>query len=305
MGMCQRDEVVVDFNLNNMPELPEVETVRVQLWNKLKGKVVKNAKIFHPKSVAGEESFAKKLKGRKLEDIGRIGKLLIFKFSNHTDLYMLGHLKMTGQFFVTDKAGKLVGGGGHTLGATTKELPDRHTRVAIFFQDGTTLYFNDMRLFGYLKLADQTGMEAAKSRFGPEPISDNFDHKYFQSGLTKRGSSIKAVLLDQTFVAGLGNIYVDETLFRAKVLPQRLANSLDKKETTQVAKHADAVLKEAILLGGTTFQHFADTDGTKGGFKNKLRVFGRQGQECLRCKAIIVKTRVAGRGTHFCPSCQK
>ncbi len=288
-----------------MPELPEVETVRVQLWNKLKGKTVSEAKVFHPKSVAGEKAFAKKLKGRKLQSIDRIGKLLIFKFSNTTDLYLLGHLKMTGQFFVTDKSGRLVGGGGHTLSVGIKELPDRHTRVAIYFDDGTTLYFNDMRLFGYLKLTDRAGMEVAKSRFGPEPISEDFDREYFLAGLQRRGSSIKATLLDQTFVAGLGNIYVDEALFRTKILPTRLAKSLSKSEVMLLAKNADKVMKEAILLGGTTFQHFADTEGTKGGFKDKLRVFGRQGQKCVRCKTIIVKTRVAGRGTHFCPTCQK
>lgn len=287
-----------------MPELPEVETVRVQLWKKLKGKKIKTVEAFHPKSIRNDTSFSKKLKGEEIKSIDRVGKLMIFSFTNNKDLFMLAHLKMTGQFFVTDKKGKVVAGGGHTM-SNVRTLPDRHTRIGIYFGDGARLYFNDMRLFGYLKLASKKEMEAAKSRFGPEPIKDDFDKESFFNGLGRKGGPIKAVLLDQTFIAGLGNIYVDEALFRAKVLPTRPAKSLTRKEALALAKHAGEVMIESIELGGTTFQHFADTEGEKGGFKDKLRVFGRQGQKCVRCKTVIKKSRVAGRGTHYCEHCQK
>lgn len=288
-----------------MPELPEVETVRVQLLRKLKGKTVKEVEIFHQKSVGNDKEFSKKLRGLKLSNIDRVGKLMIFSFVSKKDIFMLGHLKMTGQFFVTNKRGEVLVGGGHSVSAALNKLPDRHTRVGIYFNDGTKLYFNDMRLFGYLKLADKTETEVIKSKFGPEPINPEFDKDKFFAGLSRKSSPIKAVLLDQTFVAGLGNIYVDEALFRAKILPTRSASSLSKREAELLAKHSGAVMLESIALGGTTFQHFKNTEGEKGGFKSKLRVFGRQGQKCLRCKATVKKSRVAGRGTHFCENCQK
>ncbi|MCB9818980.1 bifunctional DNA-formamidopyrimidine glycosylase/DNA-(apurinic or apyrimidinic site) lyase [Candidatus Nomurabacteria bacterium] len=289
-----------------MPELPEVETVRVQLWNKLKGKKISAVDILHPKSVSRDSSFADRLIGLKISDIDRIGKLLIFKFSGQKNLFMLAHLKMTGQFFFTDKAGRLSGGGGHTAThRDTAKFPGRHTRVAIHFVGGSTLYFNDMRLFGYLRLTDEEGLSATMLKFGPEPIADNFSTEDFMSRLAKKNALIKAVLLDQSFVAGLGNIYVDEALFKAKIRPDRRANTLKKSESARLAKASKEVLEEAIKNGGTTFQSFADTDGQAGGHSSHLLVFARQGLPCYRCKSIIEKTKVAGRGTHFCPKCQK
>lgn len=289
-----------------MPELPEVETVRVQLWNKIKGKKISAVDILHPKSVNRDSSFADRLIGLKISDIDRIGKLLIFKFSGQKNLFMLGHLKMTGQFFFTDKTGKLSGGGGHTMShQDTAKFPGRHTRVAIHFANGSSLYFNDMRLFGYLRLTDEEGLGATMLKFGPEPIADDFDTNDFVTKLTKKNALVKAVLLDQTFVAGLGNIYVDEALFKAKIRPDRRANTLSKSEAARLAQAAREVLVEAIKNGGTTFQSFADTEGQTGGHSRHLLVFARQGLPCYKCKSIIEKTRVAGRGTHFCPICQK
>lgn len=289
-----------------MPELPEVETVRVQLWSKLKGKKISAVDILHPKSVSRDSSFADRLICLKISDIDRIGKLLIFKFSGQKNLFMLAHLKMTGQFFYTDKSGKLSGGGGHTAShRDTAKFPGRHTRAAIHFVSGDSLYFNDMRLFGYLRLTDKEGLSATMLKFGPEPIADNFDTKDFIVKLTKKTALIKAVLLDQSFVAGLGNIYVDEALFKAKIRPDRRANTLSKTESTRLAKASKEVLEEAIKNGGTTFQSFADTEGSAGGHSRHLLVFARNGLPCYKCKTIIEKTRVAGRGTHLCSKCQK
>ena len=288
-----------------MPELPEVETVRLQLLHKVVSKTISAVEIHNPKTTGLDKNFAKKLAGQTIDYIDRIGKLLIFSFQSQNDLYLLAHLKMTGHFFFVDKVGE-VAGGGHSLSKNDmKDLPNNHTRVSLYFTDDTSLHFNDMRKFGYLKLTDQLQMEVAKSRFGQEPIADKFDLKNFTDVLARRKTSIKATLLDQTFVAGLGNIYVDETLWKAGVLPTRLSNTITKAEAKDIAKHAKTILNKAISVGGTTFQHFADTDGNIGNYTNYLKVFGKQNTPCHRCGNIIEKTRVAGRGTHFCPLCQK
>lgn len=288
-----------------MPELPEVETVRVQLWKKLQGKTIAKIEVFHDKTVGDPSVFKRKLRGLTIKDIDRIGKLLIFSFSEKDSLFMLSHLKMTGQFFFIDNKGRLVGGG-HSLSATdTDKFPGRHTRVAFHLNDQSVLYFNDMRLFGYLKITDKEGLLSAKSHYGPEPIDANFDIEKFTDSLRKKKKVVKAALLDQTFVAGLGNIYVDEALFLAGVRPQRRADRLTKKEATLIGQSAKKVLQEAITHGGTTFQHFLDAEGNMGNHSQYLQVFGRQGQKCPRCGGTIKKTRVAGRGTHYCPDCQK
>ena len=187
----------------------------------------------------------------------------------------------------------------------SRELPGRHTRSAFYFTDGSSLYFNDMRLFGYTKLANANEVMKAKTGYGPEPIDPEFDCQWFVTEVRKRKALIKAVLLDQKFVAGLGNIYVDEALWRAKVRPTRRANTLTKTEAGRLCKEAGAVMIEAIAVGGTTFKDFTHTDGEQGNFSNYLQVYGRQGSDCSRCGTIIEKIRVAGRGTHYCPGCQK
>lgn len=286
-----------------MPELPEVETVRLQLKHKVVGKTIASVKVYHPKTIGYDKTLGRKLKTKEIADIDRVGKLLIFSFKNESNLFMLAHLKMTGQFFYV--AGKETIGGGHSMTLSDCELPGKHTRVAFHFSDNTSLFFNDMRLFGYNKLATAQEVTEARKGFGPEPIDHEFDIDRFVSIVRTRKSPIKAVLLDQSFVAGLGNIYVDEALWRAKVQPVRLANTLTKKEAVAIAKASGDVMRESIIVGGTTFQHFVDTGGDNGNFTDYLKVFGKQGTPCPRCKKLIVKIRCAGRGTHYCPGCQK
>lgn len=286
-----------------MPELPEVETVRIQLRNAIVGKTISGVEVFHSKSVGHDERVEDALVGKTIADIDRVGKLMIFSFVGESDLFLLAHLKMTGQFFVV--AHDEVSGGGHSMTESDiKDLPGRHTRLAFYFTNGTALYFNDMRLFGYVRRVNKTQMQQARNHFGPEPIADDFDVEWFVATLTKRSALIKAVLLDQTFVAGLGNIYVDEALWRAKVLPMRRANTLSTEEAAAVAAAANAVLTESIAVNGTTFQHFRDVEGERGNFTQYLQVFGKQGTACSRCGTIIQKTKTAGRGTHYCPGCQ-
>lgn len=288
-----------------MPELPEVETVRLQLLRKVVGKEIARVEIFHPKTVEHNTNFAKHLKGKTIEHINRIGKLLIVSFVNEKDFFLLAHLKMTGQFFYVDHKNTITGGGHSMTKADTRELPGRHTRVAFTFTDESHLYFNDMRLFGYTALANAARVTLARSGFGPEPIDPNFDMTWFVTALRKKKALVKAALLDQSFIAGLGNIYVDEALWRAKVRPTRRGSTLTKAEAALLGKAAGEVMNEAILVGGTTFQHFADTEGDAGNFTNYLNVFGKQGTPCPRCGTEIKKIRAAGRGTHYCPGCQK
>jgi formamidopyrimidine-DNA glycosylase len=287
-----------------MPELPEVETVRRQLEKKVVGKTIDTVEVFHDKTVAYDESIEDRLKGKTIIGIDRIGKLMIFAFAQENDLYLLAHLKMTGQFFFVDTSG--VDGGGHSMTeADIRDLPNKHTRVAFYFSDHTSLFFNDMRLFGYTKLADAKGVELARTAFGPEPIHPEFDCDWFVEKLRKRKTPVKAALLDQSFIAGLGNIYVDEALWRAGIRPTRRADRVTKKEATALCASAGDVMNESIAVGGTTFQHFVDTGGDNGNFTDYLKVFGKQGTACERCGETIKKIRCAGRGTHFCPGCQK
>lgn len=287
-----------------MPELPEVETVRIQLQRKVVGKKISSVEVFHDKTVVHNEQIEDVLRGKTIFDIDRIGKLLIFSFQNEDDLFLLAHLKMTGQFFYVDAEGAVVGGG-HSMTAADMDLPTKHTRVAFHFTDHTSLYFNDMRLFGYTKVVNRTEMERARAKFGPEPISDTFDCGWFADRLRKRKTAVKAALLDQSFIAGLGNIYVDEALWRAGVRPTRRADRVTKKEAAALCAAAGAVMKESIAVGGTTFQHFKDTGGENGNFTDYLKVFGQHGTLCKRCGGTIKKIRCAGRGTHYCPGCQR
>jgi len=286
-----------------MPELPEVETVRLQLLHRLKGRMITDVSVHHEKSTANNPNFTALATGKTINHIDRVGKLMIFNFVDETDFYLLAHLKMTGQFLFLDPQGN-IGGGGHSLSPTNTHLPNRHTRIAFTFDNGLRLFFNDMRLFGYVKIA--TGDEVAKARrqFGPEPIHANFNITHFTKGLRRRKTTIKAVLLDQSFVAGLGNIYVDETLFTAKVRPTRRANRVTRKEAEAIAAASSDIMNASIRVGGTTFQHFVDTGGDNGNYTDYLQVFGKQGTPCPRCGTLIRKIRCASRGTHYCPECQ-
>lgn len=286
-----------------MPELPEVETVRMQLRRKVVGKIIDSIEVFHDKSVNYDSTIEDKLKGKIISDIDRVGKLMIFSFKNEKDLFLLAHLKMTGQFFYVDDED--VTGGGHSMTAADMDLPMKHTRVGFHFDDHTSLYFNDMRLFGYTKLANAQEVEIARSKFGPEPTNPDFDCDWFAEKLKARRTPIKAALLNQSFIAGLGNIYVDEALWRAGVRPTRRADKLTKKESSLLCKASGDVMNESIEVGGTTFQSFKDTEGETGNFKQYLKIFGKQGAKCERCGGTIKKIRVAGRGTHYCPKCQK
>ena len=287
----------------SMPELPEVETVRAQLQGVLIGKTIKTVQVRHQKTVGRDRFISKRLAGQTITNIDRFGKLLIFSFRNQDDLFLLIHLKMTGQLLYRASGGRLAGGG-HRIADKDLILPNPHTRVIFHFTDDSALYFNDMRLFGYVKRADLALVTKVKSTLGPELIDPKFDVGWFIETLRRRRVVVKAALLDQSFVAGLGNIYVDEALWQARVRPTKRSNRLTKAEGKAIYKAASSVMKQSIKMGGTTFRNFVDVTGKQGNFSHYLEVFGRPGQVCSRCGGLIKKIRSAGRGTHYCPQCQ-
>lgn len=286
-----------------MPELPEVETVRRDLQKHIIKKQIDRVVLSHTKVIrASHRQLKKILVGNSIVDIERVGKLLIFRLK-HGKMSMLIHLKMTGQLIYRDAVRVIAGG--HSLSESIQDLPNTHTRVIIYFSDGSQVYFNDMRLFAYLAFANEKELSEIKQTYGIEPGSSTFTKEAFQDIFVRRSAPVKAILLNQRLIAGVGNIYADEACFLAHIRPMRRANTLTKTEIDQLWKATDKVIRLGIEKRGTTFNHFVDGDGNKGGFLPFLRVYGRAGEPCKKCKTLIVKTHSAGRGTHYCPMCQK
>ncbi len=185
-------------------------------------------------------------------------------------------------------------------------VPNKFTRVLFDFKDGAKLYFNDIRKFGWIKSVTAEEFKKIDEQTGLEPFDKAFSLTFFKNMLSRRGRApIKAALLDQTRLVGLGNIYVDEVLFRSKIQPARRIESLTSAEVKRIWQSIPVILNHSIRQRGTTFSNFLDPDGLRGNFMNHLKVYGRQGRPCAVCGRLIHKTRVAGRGTHFCPHCQK
>jgi len=308
-----------------MPELPEVETIRRDLAAHLLGRSIKSIHIFSSKTASHSAAFFKKaLIGRNFSEINRRGKLLIFKLApsrltpaRQPD-YLLIHLKMTGQLIYLNHDKRLAGG--HSLtpakgGAASfptsfaasvgGELPNKHTRAWIDFGRQGRLFFNDLRKFGYLKLINQPELaRLLQNNYGPEPLTSAFSLSFLSGVVKNRKTKIKALLLNQKIIAGLGNIYVDEVLFAARIKPSRPAGSLKPVEIKDLYAAINKIIKLAIKHRGTTFNNYVDSQGQKGNFSRLLKVYGRRQEKCLRCGREIIKKKIAGRGTHYCANCQ-
>jgi formamidopyrimidine-DNA glycosylase len=286
-----------------MPELPEVETVRRGLHDLIIGRKVVAAQHDTPKSFPNaSRDVAEFLIGAKITDVRRRAKVLMIDLS--TAYTVIIHLKMTGQLVFR---GESIFGAGHPNGSLIGELPDRSTRVTLTFSDGSHLYFNDQRKFGWMKLMPT--LEVPNSSFmqkvGPEPLEDDFTPQAFAVRFARRArTSIKAALLDQTVIAGVGNIYADESLWGAKIHPLRLVNTITPDEFTTLYTELRAVMNLAIEKGGSTDKNYVNAEGKRGSYMDFARVFRREGKACPRCGTIIIKFKAAGRGTHVCPHCQ-
>ena len=287
-----------------MPELPEVETVRRGLGLLIVGRTV--AKVSHdtPKSFPNAPDEVQEfLVGATISEIRRRAKVLMIDLdSGHT---LVIHLKMTGQLVYR---GDEVFGAGHPNDSLVGELPDRSTRVTVEFTDGSRLYFNDQRKFGWMRLYPTVEVPFIDfmQKVGPEPLEDDLTDELFISRIRRRnGTTIKAALLDQTVIAGVGNIYADESLWGAKLHPARRVRDVSDVQLSELLKELRYVLELAIEKGGSTDKNYVNAEGKRGSYIDFARVFRREGKNCPRHPEVeIQKLRVAGRGTHVCPVCQ-
>ncbi|MBT2638518.1 DNA-formamidopyrimidine glycosylase [Bacillus sp. ISL-39] len=274
-----------------MPELPEVETVRRTLEVLTIGKEIKEVSVFWPKMIKTPdevEQFNDALKGQTIKEVGRRGKFLIL----YTEYFALvSHLRMEGKYGVFN----------------AEEPVEKHTHVIFHFTDGTQLRYKDVRKFGTMHLYEK-GKEFETqplADLGPEPFSEDFTVEWLSEKLKKTNRKIKPALLDQKILVGLGNIYVDEALFRAKIHPERIANSLSPEEEAVLYREIVSTLSEAVEKGGSTIRSYVNSQGQIGMFQLQLYAYGRRGEPCKVCGTPLEKTVVGGRGTHYCPSCQK
>lgn len=274
-----------------MPELPEVETIRISLQDKLKGKTFVGVEVFLDKMVKGIglEKLETTLNGKKIIRIDRRGKYLIIHLTG--GLAMIIHLRMTGQL----------------LYCLPEQEKAKHTHVVFHLSDMKQLRFVDQRQFGKVQVVRLKELEnvSGLKNLGIEPLSKDFTREFFKKALRNKRSKIKPLLLDQTFIAGIGNIYADEALFRAMINPERVASALNPREVSRLYVVIKEVLQEGIENNGTSIKDYIDGDGKKGTNQSNLRVYGRDGQPCVKCGIIIQRKTIGGRSSHFCPKCQK
>lgn len=287
-----------------MPELPEVETVRMGLQRLIVGKTISDVSFDWPKGFPNAKNDVDAfLVGSKIIEVRRRAKVLLIDLSSRYSLVI--HLKMTGQLVFR---GEEQFGAGHPNESLVGELPDKSTRVTFTFSDGSHLYFNDQRKFGWVRLMPKTEVENLDffKKVGPEPLSDLFTPEVFELRMQRRkNSGVKAVLLDQTVLAGIGNIYADEALWGAKIHPETKVQNISKSKMKLLHSEIQYVLRLSIEKGGSTDRNYVNAEGKKGSYIDFAKVFRREKLPCPRCGTIIIKTRVAGRGTHTCPKCQK
>lgn len=289
-----------------MPELPEVETVRRGLHELIIGRTISSVReLDSPKSFPNTKNDTKEFFiGAEVTGVRRRAKVLLIDLSSQYTLVV--HLKMTGQLVF--RAKEVAFGAGHPNKSLTGELPDRSTRVEIGFSDGSYLYFNDQRKFGWMKLYPTIEVPNINfmQKVGPEPLEDDFTSVDFIQRIRRRnGTTVKAAILDQTVLAGVGNIYADESLWGAKIHPATRVKDLSNNQLAELLKEIKDVMTLAIEKGGSTDRNYVNAEGKRGNYMSFARVFRREGQECPRHPGVIIeKTRVAGRGTHICPICQ-
>lgn len=273
-----------------MPELPEVETVRLTLKKLIVGKTISEVVVNYVKIIKGIDvsSFQSRLSGETLQDIERYGKYLFFHFTKVT---LISHLRMEGKYFIKP----------------INDIIEKHEHIIFNFVDGTSLRYHDTRKFGTMELVSLHNQMKSASiiKMGLEPFNFNFNVEYLQSKIKSSLRPIKSFLLDQNNVSGLGNIYVDEVLFLSRIHPETKACDLDVNELQNIIDSARSVLSKAVQLGGTTVRSYLSSLGVTGRFQNELNVHLRQSEPCHICQSPIIKLKVGGRGTYICPTCQE
>lgn len=275
-----------------MPELPEVETIRSRLAPRLEGRTLERVEIADPRLTRPEppEAIARDLEGERIAAVGRRGKYLVLAFESGR--HLLVHLRMTGNVEHPAQGG---------LAA------DPYRRAVVRLDDGSDVAYRDVRRFGTWALLEPGELDDyfAARRLGGEPLERGFTTRVLTESLAGRRAPIKAALLDQRAAAGIGNIYADEALWRAKIHPLRAAGSLDSDEIGRLRKAIRAALEMGIARQGATLRDYRDPDGRRGRMQDEFKVYGRAGEPCPRCGTPIEKTRAGGRGTWYCPQCQR
>ncbi len=273
-----------------MPELPEVETVRRTLNNLILNKEIRDIDVYYDRMIRTNttKEFKDILENRVLKDIGRYGKYLLFHFDEIT---LVSHLRMEGKYFIKDL-----------------DMPkEKHEHVIFYFKDGTTLRYHDTRKFGTMdivKTKDLFKENSPLSNLGLEPFDEKANLTYLKHKIKNRKTPVKGLLLDQSVLTGLGNIYVDEVIFLSNLHPETPVNLLTDNDLENILENSMKVLNKAISLGGTTIRSYTSSLGVTGRFQNELYVHMRKDEECKICHTKIEKIKVVGRGTYICPNCQ-
>ncbi len=272
-----------------MPEIAEVETVRNVLKKQILNKKIKDVNILYSKMIENNPlEFKKILINNSFVDILRRGKWLIFELDKY---YLLSHLRMEGKFFIKNH----------------EEEINKHEHVIITFNDNSELRYQDTRKFGRMKIINKEDLETTEeiAKQGYEPNSKELTKEYLKDKFKNKRLPIKTVLLDQTIISGLGNIYADEVLFQSKINPLKEANKITLDECEKIILSANEIIKNAIKYGGTTIRSYTSSLGVKGSYQNYLKVHKREGLPCLECNTLIKRIKVNGRSTYYCPNCQK
>tara|TARA_B100001059_G_scaffold196167_1_gene201028 strand:- start:1973 stop:2842 length:870 start_codon:yes stop_codon:yes gene_type:complete len=289
-----------------MPELPEVEVVKRSLINKTQNLIIKGVKINDGKlRYKINNNQIKKIIGLKLKKIQRRSKYLLFIFNE--DTVMLVHLGMTGKFFYINQNNiKYKTSFYYNL---NEGKDKKHDRVIFDLSKNQQLIYNDVRKFGFIKLYNKLNLEQSShlKNLGPEPLKNKFNFQYFKNYILNKNRSVKDVLMDQKFVSGLGNIYVNEILFFCGVKPTKKIQNLSDLDIKKIIKYTKKILSKAIALGGSSIKDFSSSSGKKGSFQQHFKVYGRKGKNCRnkKCKDKVVKIVVANRASFFCAKCQK
>jgi formamidopyrimidine-DNA glycosylase len=284
----------------NVPELPEVETIKRSLQKSIVGKKIIDIEIFLAKQFQGEKE---DVVGTKITGVGRRGKILKISLSNGQSLLI--HFKLTGQLvWVPKKGGRITLG--HPIPFAGAELPAKTTHV-VFDINGGQLFFNDLRQFGWIKVVDEAGVAKEIGKLGIEPFDKEFTEKYLEEIFSRTAKPIKLVLMDQEKIAGVGNIYANDALFEAGILPTRPAKGLSDEELKRLREAVIKVLEDGLKYGGSSAadEAYIKPTGEAGEYQKHFRVYQRAGQKCPRCGGIIKRINLSGRGTYFCPICQK
>lgn len=319
-----------------MPELPEVETVVRGLDGVLPGKVVRSVAVRREKSA---QSDMEPMVGKEIRAVDRVAKYIVVQFTDWDQL-LIGHLKMTGQFVwrasaekdekipdrlasnrrqtveddssgidvLPDESNEMASQvvGGHPSGDWVEELPSSHTRIIVHFADGSRLFFNDQRVFGWMQLMSKSKWKKKVELLPPDVVDDAFTLEYLWEQVKKTRRAIKLLILDQQKMGGMGNIYANDALWKARIKPTRTSKYVRKYEVERLHSAMKGVLERAIELGGSSYSDFVDSEGMGGSYQDEFLVYDREGERCLRddCEGTIEKVTVGGRGTYFCPVCQ-